>query len=260
MGEGFEVFDLRRIFLGEEPLWFLAEVVFRTAFMFVYTLLLVRITGKRGLGELSPFELLMVVALGSAVGDPMFYADVPLLHAMAVVTVIVLLQRGVAVLMDHSEPVERFIESTSSRVVVDGVVDTQTLLKEHFSRDELFMLLREEGVEQLGQVKRAYLEPSGRISVWLYSKDDVRPGLSIMPQTDPDFPEPLDPRETVTEAQELVCCTCGSPRIVLPGEALGACPVCEKDTGWTAASLAARGEPSENGGTTRRSKRGPLGR
>lgn len=246
------------MFLGEESLWFLAEVVFRTTFMFVYTLLLVRITGKRGLGELSPFELLMVVALGSAVGDPMFYADVPLLHAMAVVTVIVLLQRGVAVLMDHSEPIERFIESTSSRLVVDGVVDVEELTGEHISRDELFMLLREEGVEQLGQVKRAYLEPTGRVSVWMYPKDEVRPGLCIMPQSDPDFPEPLDARETVTEALELVCCTCGSPRIALPGQTLGACPTCERDTGWVTASLEAG--DAEDEGRKRRKQRGPLGR
>ena len=70
-----ETFDLHRIFLGDTSAWFLLEVIFRTTFMFVYTLILVRTTGKRGLGELSPFELLLVVALGSAVGDPMFYPD-----------------------------------------------------------------------------------------------------------------------------------------------------------------------------------------
>ena len=260
MGSEIEVFDLRRMFLGDESLWFLAEVVFRTTFMFAYTLILVRITGKRGLGELSPFELLMVVALGSAVGDPMFYADVPLLHAMAVVTVIVLLQRCVAILVDHSEPIERFIESTSSRVAVDGVLDTETMHDEHFARDELFMLLREEGVEHLGQVKRAYLEPSGRISVWLYPNDEVRPGLPLIPATDPDYTEPIDARRSVPEPTELACCTCGTVRTATPGEVLGACTTCEETTGWTPAITAVRGEPRENGGASRRSRRGLLGR
>ena len=45
--------------------------------------------GKRGMGELSPFELVIIVALGSAVGDPMFYADVPLVHGIIVITVVV---------------------------------------------------------------------------------------------------------------------------------------------------------------------------
>ncbi len=260
MGGEVEVFDLRRMFLGDEPIWFLAEIVFRTVFMFVYTLVLVRITGKRGLGELSPFELLMVVALGSAVGDPMFYADVPLVHAMAVVTAIVLLQRGVAILVDHSEKAERFVESTSSRFVVDGVVDTKAMHAEHFARDELFMLLREEGVEHLGQVKRAYLEPSGRISVWLYPKEEVRPGLPLTPATDPDYPEPLDARASVSEETDLACCTCGAIRGAVPGEPLGACVACDNVTGWAHPAQSVRGETGGNGGTSRRSRRGILGR
>lgn len=57
MGSEIETFDLQRMFFGDQSSWFLLEVVFRTCFMFLYTLILVRTTGKRGLGELSPFEL-----------------------------------------------------------------------------------------------------------------------------------------------------------------------------------------------------------
>ena len=81
MSEELAAFDLQRMFMGEGSPLFLLEVVFRTCFMFVYTLLLVRMTGKRGIGDLSPFELLLVVALGSSVGDPMFYPEGPLFHA-----------------------------------------------------------------------------------------------------------------------------------------------------------------------------------
>ena len=190
MAEEITAFDLHRMFVGDASLWFLLEVAFRTCFMFVYTLVLVRATGKRGLGDLSPFELLLVVALGSAVGDPMFYADVPLFHAMVVISVIILLQRVTAVLVDRSTRVEGFIESTTTCLVVDGVIDLESLRAERFSRDELFMLLREEGVEQLGQVKRAYLEPSGRISAWLFRGDAVGPGLALFPAEDPDYPDP----------------------------------------------------------------------
>ena len=116
MANEIETFDLHRIFLGDASAWFLLEVIFRTTFMFGYTLILVRTTGKRGLGELTPFELLLVVALGSAVGDPMFYPDVPLLHAMVVVGVIVLLQRTVALAVDRSPPFERMMEYNALRL------------------------------------------------------------------------------------------------------------------------------------------------
>jgi uncharacterized membrane protein YcaP (DUF421 family) len=55
--------------------------------MYLYALLLVRLLGKRGMGQLAPFDFVIIIALGSAVGYPMFYPDVPVLHAMAAITV-----------------------------------------------------------------------------------------------------------------------------------------------------------------------------
>lgn len=260
MGGEIEAFDLRRLFIGDASPWFLAEVVFRTAFMFLFTLLLIRLTGKRGLGELSPFELLMVVALGSAVGDPMFYADVPLLHAMAVITVIVLLQRGVASLVDKSERAERFIESETTALVANGVIDVNALRREHFARDELFMLLRESGVEQLGQVKRAFLEPSGRISVWLFPPGDVRPGLPLVPANDPECTEPLPAESLSDTGAELACCTCGGLAKPLIGTTLGGCAVCNSDAGWVATTKEVHAASSTRTNPINRIRRGFFNR
>ena len=259
MGDDIRAFDFQRMFLGEQSAWLLAEVAFRTGFMFVYTLLLVRVLGKRGLGELSPFELLLVVALGSAVGDPMLYPEVPLLHAMVVVAVIVLLQRTVSAVVDRSRRVEQFIESTSTRLVTNGVMDLQAMRAERFARDELFMLLREDGVEQLGQVKRAYLEPSGRVSAWLFKVEEVAPGLSLVPPDDPECPAPLAAGEHA-EGEGVYCCVaCGANLRVDVGQALAACEVCTSEQGWTLASNEA-GSGDGDGSRPRRRHRGTMGR
>jgi uncharacterized membrane protein YcaP (DUF421 family)/predicted RNA-binding Zn-ribbon protein involved in translation (DUF1610 family) len=259
MAEEITAFDLHRMFVGDASLWFLLEVAFRTCFMFVYTLVLVRATGKRGLGDLSPFELLLVVALGSAVGDPMFYADVPLFHAMVVISVIILLQRVTAVLVDRSKRVEGFIESTTTCLVVDGVIDLESLRAERFSRDELFMLLREEGIEQLGQVKRAYLEPSGRISAWLFRGDDVGPGLTLFPAEDPDYPEVLKCGVRAPESALLACLACGHILDVDSGFPLGTCPNCGRDEGWAAASMELGSDDTSNPSGGRRRRHHLLG-
>ena len=259
MAEEITVFDWHRMFIGDESLWFLLEVAFRTSFMFVYTLVLVRATGKRGLGDLSPFELLLVVALGSAVGDPMFYPDVPLFHAMVVIAVIILLQRALPLLVDRSNKVEGFLESTTTCLVVNGVVDLESLRAERFSRDELFMLLREEGVEQLGQVKRAYLEPSGRVSAWLFRRDAVGPGLALFPAEDPDYPEILKSGVRAPETGPLACFACGHVLVVDSGFPLGTCPSCERDEGWVAASSEVGGEDATDAPAGRRRHRGLFG-
>lgn len=183
-------FDLYRIFLGDHPPGFLLEILFRTVVMYLYVLLLLRLLGKRGMGQLSPFEFTIIIALGSAVGDPMFYADVPLLHCLAVVTVVVGLTRFVTYLSNRSEAAEKFLEGQPCCVVTDGELDLESIDQERFSREELFMLLREKGVSQLGQVRRAYVEPSGGISAFRAPEDRTGPGLPIIPPYDELTPPP----------------------------------------------------------------------
>lgn len=172
-----EPFDLHRMFVGDFDLLLTAEIVVRTGFMYLAALLLVRVIGKRGLGQLSPFEFVIVIALGSAVGDPMFYPEVPLLHGVVVLTVVVALQKLITNVADRNEPFERFIESEPATLVMDGVIDEDVLLREGLARDELLMRLRQAGVRNVGQVQRAYLEPSGQVSVFKFDGVE-RPGQS----------------------------------------------------------------------------------
>lgn len=172
--------QLHRIFFGENSLWFLLEVVFRTTFIFSYTLLLLRWMGKRGLGQLSPFELAIIVALGSAVGDPMFYPDVPLTHAMIVIAVVITLQRFLGFVTLKHRAVEEFFESRSELLVHNGCVRLDQVRRERLSKNELFEMLRIEGISHLGQVRQAFLEPSGKLSVIRW--EPARPGLTVLPQ------------------------------------------------------------------------------
>ncbi len=200
-------FDLKRIFFGDLPLLFLAEIVFRTCVIYVYTLLLVRVLGKRGLGQLSPFDFVIVIALGSAAGDPMFYQEVPLIHAMLVVTVVVLLQRGISWLTEHSLLAEKFIDSQPRRLVYRGVVNHHAMRAEQLDAEELFAGLRVEGVRQLGEVQLAYIEPSGKFSVM--REPEPKPGRPLLARTDPDFPEPHHAGEPAPRAGRYACDDCG---------------------------------------------------
>ncbi len=195
--------ELQRIFLGKNSPWFLLEVVFRTAFIFTYTLVLVRWMGKRGMGQLSPFELAIIIALGSAVGDPMIYDDVPLLSSMIAIGVIIGLQQLLGHLTQKNEHVEQWVESRTELLVEKGRIDLSRLARERLSNNELFEMLRIEGVAHLGQVRQAFIEPSGRLSVIRWSPS--RPGLSVMPTScqERKFCE--------TRASDWLCCVkCGA--------------------------------------------------
>jgi uncharacterized membrane protein YcaP (DUF421 family) len=227
-------FDLRRMFLGDESPLFLAEVAFRTAFLFSFTILLLRLVGKRGVGQFSLFEIAIIIALGSAVGDPMFYPDVPLAHGMVVIAVIVVLYRGLMRLMRRSERFERFVEGEPVCLVDGGRVAVARLGRERLTTEELFEILRQAGVTQLGEVKVAYLEQSGRLSTFAFPPGEVRPGLPIVPPWDIEPPARLEARRDEADGRPYACCGCGGVSRPTAGERLQPCPHCG-ETGWTPA-------------------------
>lgn len=158
--------DWGQMFFGEGDFVFLLEVVIRTLLMYLFALLMVRLMGKRGMAQLTPFEFVIIVALGSAVGDPMFYAEVPLINGFVVIATVVVMQRLLA-RATRVEPVERFVEGRAFLVVEDGKIRRETLAREGFTKDELFELLRLNGVARLADVERAVIEDVGRLSVLL---------------------------------------------------------------------------------------------
>jgi uncharacterized membrane protein YcaP (DUF421 family) len=173
-------FDLQRLVFGDQSLLFGLEIVFRTIVVYIYALVLLRWLGSRTIGQLSTVELMLVIALGSAVGDAMFYPNVPLLHSLIVVTVVVLANKVLDVLIARSRLAERAIDGRAKELIVDGVFDDKFLTGVTLGVNEVFQQLRHQGIEHLGQVKFAYVEPSGEVTVFR-KKGEVPPGLPIVP-------------------------------------------------------------------------------
>ena len=88
-----DIFEWRRILINDMPVEFLLEVAFRTIVMFFFLVVTLRLAGKRGVKQLSIYEVVIIVALGSAAGDPMFYKDVGLIPALLVFTIVMGLYR-----------------------------------------------------------------------------------------------------------------------------------------------------------------------
>ncbi len=213
-------FDLQRMFLGDLPWSFTFEVAFRTTVMLVFTYTLVRLVGGRAVRQLSLVEFLLVIALGSAVGDPMFYADVPLAHGMAVVTVAVGLHRGLGQALTRSDRAEALIEGKPHRVVDGGHLDYEGMGRAGLATDELLGDLRQSGVSHLGQVRSAYAEANGELSVFRFDPQEERPGLAIEPPL--EFRPPPDEDE-YRGAGLYACRHCGRTRELPAGDGVIRC-------------------------------------
>lgn len=219
-------FDLQRIFLGDVPLWFAAEIAFRTAFMYLFALGAVRVVSRRAVGQLSFVEFLLVIALGSAVGDPMFYPDVPLLHGMVVVVVVVALNRGVTALINRSEAAEQAVEGRPYAVVQDGRMRPDEVWAARLNREKLFELLRIERVAHLGEVRWAFMEQRGVLSVVRAGPREERAGLRVTPPWDVETPDRVRAGERAPADGPLGCERCGEVGRFAAGDRVPPCPRC----------------------------------
>lgn len=174
-------FDLVRIFWGDQPPLFLFEILLRTVVLFLYMVLLMRLMGQRGVGQMSLFEFALIIALGSAAGDPTFQKDVPIFHGMFVIFLIVMMHKGITTVNQRWGKSQKATEGHAVCLVRDGVVNIEGLRKSLLAPDELLLELRKSGARYLEEIDRAYFETDG--SVCVYKKQLIGVGKeSLLPE------------------------------------------------------------------------------
>jgi len=88
--------------------------------MYLIVLFSLRVLGKRGVKQLSVFELVVIISLGSAAGDPMFYKEVGLISAVAVFSVVVLAYKVTSYFVNKSKKVEQLLEGSCTCLIENG--------------------------------------------------------------------------------------------------------------------------------------------
>ena len=220
-------FDWHRFFLNDLQASFLGEVAVRVLIAYVIVFSFLKISGRRGIRQLSLFELVIILTLGSASGDVTFYDDVPVLPVLMVFLVLLFLYRFTTFLTARSPRFSRLIEGDVVTLIKDGLYELESLNRHNISEDEFFMELRLNGVEHLGQVRLAILEIDGQLSIYFFDRDDVRPGLSVLP------PAHRQDFTRVPAAGLYACCHCGLTQHIAAQRGLQ-CPRCNNDL-WSAA-------------------------
>ena len=174
-------FDLQRLFLGEQPPLYLFEIVLRVFLIYGFAVLALRYMGKRGRRQLTPFEFVVIIALGSATGDSMFYPEVPVLYAWLVIAGIVVLDNLVAIAQTRSRAVNNFMEDVPRMLIREGEVLEDELSRERIRMDEFLSWLREKEIANTGEIRYAFLEPSGNLGLIRFRAGDCRQGLDTLP-------------------------------------------------------------------------------
>ncbi|MER2164216.1 MAG: YetF domain-containing protein, partial [Psychrobacter alimentarius] len=157
--------DWASIFIHDTTWVFAIEILIRVVVMFTLIISFLRFTGKRGVRQLSIFELTIILSLGSIAGDPMFTEDLPIIQAVLIMSTVIVLYRVCTWAMMRFNPVENLLEGKSLYIVEDGVLVMDKVKKGKMSHDEFFAEMRQQGVEHLGQVRTGLLEADGNFSI-----------------------------------------------------------------------------------------------
>jgi uncharacterized membrane protein YcaP (DUF421 family) len=149
----------------------------RTAVVYCVVLLGVRLSGKREVGQMTPFDLTLLLLLSNGVQNAMTGPDTSLLGGVVAAGTLLLLNYGVAEWSGMNRKFRRMVQGSPSLLVHDGQVVEAHMSKEHVSTDELERAIREHGIGHVRDVALAVLEVDGSISVLRYDdiKQEARP-------------------------------------------------------------------------------------
>ncbi|MCF0057062.1 DUF421 domain-containing protein [Dyadobacter sp. CY356] len=219
--EDVHLWDINRIVFGEAPHVFMIEVFIRTVFIYSLLLVAVRLMGKRMSGQLTISEIAVMLTLGAIVSPAMQSPGVGLLQGAFILFLAFSFQRGLNFFEFKSRKLEKLNHGEIVMIVKDGIMMLDEMKHIKLSRQQLFAALRTEGIQNLGQVDRVYLESFGIFSI--YKSKDSKAGLDIFPPDD----EEIKAFSGTDKYHQLVCTSCGNvDRVEVK---VKPCPVCSAE-------------------------------
>ena len=144
------------------PVW---NIILRTAVIYLILLAGLRLAGKREIGQMTVFDLVVLLLLANAVQNAMVGPDTSLTGGVLAAVVLLVLNAGVARLRLRWPRLRRLVEGMPTLLVLHGEVIPAHLRREGVDQETLEAALREHGVADLADVEMAVLEIDGSISV-----------------------------------------------------------------------------------------------
>jgi len=144
------------------PWW---EFIFRGLIVYVFLLVILRLTGKRQVGQLAPFDLVLLLVLSNAVQNAMNGGDNSITAGIVAASTLVVANGIVSRLTYKNKTIERLIEGRPEILIHNGKIATDVMKREQLTHHELNAALRAAGVSCVEEVHFAILENTGQITV-----------------------------------------------------------------------------------------------
>ena len=172
----------------------LIDVFVRTAIVYTFLVVAIRLSGKREIGQMSVLELIVILVISDAVQNSMVGENTSIWGGLVAAATLLLADRVASALTARSRRLKHFVEGEPRLLIRDGRILTKAMQEEGVDDEELRAAVRREGIARLDAVQLAVLETDGSISV-IPKPDAEAPTaaldpspLSTTPPTTDDLP------------------------------------------------------------------------
>jgi uncharacterized membrane protein YcaP (DUF421 family) len=143
----------------------LLEVAVRVVLIYIFLIILLRLSGKKEYAQLEPMDLIVMLILSETVSPALTADDTSLPVAFVAAGTLTLMTVVTSFLTFRYRKLEKLIHGKPSVLIKDGKVDEDVLHAERMTNQQLETVLHEEGLKTVEQVKKAFVEPSGQITI-----------------------------------------------------------------------------------------------
>lgn len=143
----------------------LTMILLRTTFMYFFIFLIMRLMGKREIGKLSVFDLVISIMIAEIAVIVIESTEKSLLMAVAPMLLLVLIQMGLAFITLKNRRIRMIFDGQPSVFIRDGRLNREEMRKQRYNMDDLLAQLRENQVTDIENVELAVLESTGKLSV-----------------------------------------------------------------------------------------------
>lgn len=143
----------------------MTNILLRTVIVYVFLLIIMRLMGKRQLGELEVSELVSTLLLSDIAALPITDQDIPLIYALIPIILITTFEITLSVVLTKFPQLKSIISSRPSTLIKKGLIDRKEMIRNRISIDELFSELRQKDISDLSEVAYAILEQNGKLTV-----------------------------------------------------------------------------------------------
>lgn len=140
-------------------------VLFRTIVLYVIVVFIMRIMGKRQIGQLQPFELVIAIMVSQLASIPMQDTRIPLVHGIIPIITLLILQVLISLIQLKSELARTIFCGKPSILISKGKIDIKQLKSNKFNINDLLEEIRLQGYYNMEDIEYAILETSGQLSI-----------------------------------------------------------------------------------------------